>query len=42
MIEEMSEPAMERVLPAPEAPDVDKLTRLCEKYGIEILGPLPV
>jgi uncharacterized RmlC-like cupin family protein len=41
MMEEMSEPARERVLPVPTEPDVEKLTRLCTKYGIEILGPLP-
>jgi quercetin dioxygenase-like cupin family protein len=41
MMEEMSEPAKERVLPVPTQPDIAKLTRLCAKYGIDILGPLP-
>ncbi len=41
MMEEMGEPARERVLPAPSHPDIEKLTRLCAKYQIEILGPLP-
>jgi hypothetical protein len=26
---------------SPQAPDVEKLTRICPKCGIEILGPLP-
>ncbi|MBV8113399.1 MAG: cupin domain-containing protein [Silvibacterium sp.] len=41
LMQEASEPARERVLPEPQAPDVEKLTRICAKYGIEILGPLP-
>jgi mannose-6-phosphate isomerase-like protein (cupin superfamily) len=41
MMEEMAEPATERVLPSPKAPDLAKLTMLCEKYSIDILGPLP-
>lgn len=41
MMIEMGEPAKERVLPPPSHPDMDKLIRLCAKYGIEILGPLP-
>jgi quercetin dioxygenase-like cupin family protein len=41
MMEEMSEPAKERVLPVPMEPDMEKLTRLCTKYKIDILGPLP-
>jgi quercetin dioxygenase-like cupin family protein len=41
MMEEMGEPAKERILPVPTAPDIEKLTRLCAKYGIDILGPLP-
>ena len=41
MMSEMGEPATERILPTPEAPDMEKLTRLCAKYGIDILGPLP-
>ncbi len=42
MIQEMAEPATERVLPQPSEPDMAKLTRLCTKYQIDILGPLPV
>jgi quercetin dioxygenase-like cupin family protein len=41
MMQEMAEPATERVLPVPSAPDIEKLIRLCAKYQIEILGPLP-
>jgi quercetin dioxygenase-like cupin family protein len=41
MMTEIAEPAKERVLPPPSAPDVDKLARLCAKYKIDILGPLP-
>jgi mannose-6-phosphate isomerase-like protein (cupin superfamily) len=41
MMEEMGEPATERVLPQPSAPDLDKLTKLCAKYQIDLLGPLP-
>jgi quercetin dioxygenase-like cupin family protein len=41
MMIEMAEPAEERVLPTPTAPDMEKLTRLCAKYEIDILGPLP-
>lgn len=41
MMTEMAVPAKERVLPAPTAPDIAKLTMLCAKYGIDILGPLP-
>jgi quercetin dioxygenase-like cupin family protein len=41
MMTEMAEPATERVLPAPAAPDIARLTALCEKYKIDILGPLP-
>ena len=41
MMEEMGIPATERVLPTPAAPDLDKLIRLCKKYGIEVLGPIP-
>jgi len=28
-------------LPAPKEPDVERLTQVCARYGIEILGPLP-
>ena len=41
MMTEMAEPAKERVLPAPSTPDLEKLTRLCAKYKIDVLGPLP-
>jgi quercetin dioxygenase-like cupin family protein len=41
MMEEMAEPAAERVLPEPRQPDFEKLSRLCSKYQIDILGPLP-
>jgi hypothetical protein len=41
MMEEMAVPALERVLPEPSQPDIEKLTRLCTKYRIDILGPLP-
>jgi quercetin dioxygenase-like cupin family protein len=41
MMEEMAEPAAERVLPEPKQPDFEKLNRLCAKYQIDILGPLP-
>ena len=41
MMLEMAVPATERVLPTPTAPDVAKLTAACEKYKIDILGPLP-
>ena len=41
MMTEMAEPAKERVLPRPTAPDLEKLTMLCAKYNIDILGPLP-
>ena len=41
MMLEMAVPATERVLPTPAAPDVAKLTAACEKYKIDILGPLP-
>lgn len=42
MMIEMGEPAKERVLPPPSHPDIEKLTRLCAKYDIEVLGPLPL
>jgi quercetin dioxygenase-like cupin family protein len=41
MMEEMAEPAAERVLPEPKQPDFEKLNRLCAKYQMDILGPLP-
>lgn len=41
MMLEMAEPAKERILPPPTMPDMEKLTRLCAKYKIDILGPLP-
>jgi hypothetical protein len=41
MMTEMAEPATERVLPPATAPDIGKLTMLCAKYKIDILGSLP-
>lgn len=41
MMQEMAEPAKARTLPTPTPPDIEKLTRLCAKYGIDTLGPLP-
>ena len=41
MMTEMAEPATSRVLPSPTAPNIEKLTMLCAKYKIDILGPLP-
>jgi quercetin dioxygenase-like cupin family protein len=41
MMTEMAEPAKERVLPLPAPPDIEKLTMVCAKYQIDILGPLP-
>jgi quercetin dioxygenase-like cupin family protein len=41
MMEEMARPALERVLPEPTPPDLEKLARLCTKYQIDVLGPLP-
>lgn len=41
MMIEMAEPAKQRVLPAPAAPDMNKLAMLCAKNKIDILGPLP-
>ena len=40
-MEEMGEPARERSLPVPSPPDLEKLQRLCAKYQIDLLGPLP-
>jgi quercetin dioxygenase-like cupin family protein len=41
MMEEMAEPAAERIIPPWSEPDHMKLTKLCAKYQIDILGPLP-
>ena len=41
MMEEMARPALERVLPKLTQPDLEKLGRLCAKYQIDVLGPLP-
>lgn len=38
-VTEAGEPARERTLPPPAAPDVEKLTATAAKYGQEILGP---
>ena len=39
---EAGEPAQSRTLPAPSAPDFEKLGAAAAKYGQEILGPLPL
>jgi quercetin dioxygenase-like cupin family protein len=41
MMTEMAEPAKERKVPVPATPDFEKLARMCAKYEIDILGPLP-
>ena len=41
MMLEMAVPAKDRVLRAPEAPDLPRLKAICEKNKIDILGPLP-
>jgi quercetin dioxygenase-like cupin family protein len=41
MMTEMATPAEQRILPIPTAPDVERLTMLCTKFKIDILGPLP-
>ena len=41
LMEEMGKPARERSLPLPSPPDLEKLQRLCAKYQIDLLGPLP-
>ena len=41
MMQEMATPATERVLPVATQPDIQKLTALCAKYQIDILGPMP-
>jgi quercetin dioxygenase-like cupin family protein len=41
MMQEVARPALERVLPEPSPPDIEKLKRACAKYQIDILGPLP-
>ena len=41
MMQEMATPATARVLPEPTPPDIQKLTRLCAKYQIDLLGLLP-
>jgi quercetin dioxygenase-like cupin family protein len=41
LVRDMGEPAATLDLPEPKAPDIEKLTRLCTKYQIDILGPLP-
>ena len=33
----MGEPATERALPEPSAPDVERLTELCERTGIQLV-----
>ena len=41
MMDEMAQPALPRVLPESSQPDLEKLSRLCTMYRIDILGPLP-
>jgi quercetin dioxygenase-like cupin family protein len=41
MMIEMAKPAEQRVLPKPTAPNIEKLTMLCARYKIDVLGPLP-
>ncbi len=41
-VAEMSEPAKSMTFPPPQPPDMEKLVHLAAKYGIEILGPLPL
>jgi quercetin dioxygenase-like cupin family protein len=41
MMLEMALPATERVLREPTPPDFKRLTAICEKNKIDILGPLP-
>jgi quercetin dioxygenase-like cupin family protein len=41
MMQEVARPALERALPEPSPPDIEKLKRACAKYQIDILGPLP-
>jgi hypothetical protein len=41
MMAEMAVPATDLVLPPHSEPDIEKLNRLCAKYQIDILGPLP-
>lgn len=38
---EMGQPASTLTLPAPSAPDMDRLIKVAAKYRVEILGPLP-
>jgi quercetin dioxygenase-like cupin family protein len=41
MMTEVGEPTKELVLPQPAPPDVPRMTALCAKYHIDVLGPLP-
>jgi quercetin dioxygenase-like cupin family protein len=41
MMTEAARPAEELTLPASAPPDLEKLKTLCEKYKIDLLGPLP-
>jgi quercetin dioxygenase-like cupin family protein len=41
MMQEMGERVKERILPPPTVPDMERLIKVCNKYGIEVLGPLP-
>lgn len=41
-VQEMGEPAQERVLPPAAPPDLEKLLTLSKKYDIELMIPAPV
>ena len=41
LVQDMAEPARERVLPEPQHIDHHRLAMLCAKYHIDVLGPLP-
>ena len=41
MAREAGAPAERDELPAPSAPDHDRLERACDRHGIRLLGPLP-
>ena len=37
----LGQPMAEAIIPAPTEPDMPKLMKLAQQFGIEILGPLP-
>lgn len=41
MAREAGRPAERRELPPAAEPEMDRLARACERYGIRLLGPLP-